>query len=109
MLWFLLLFFFFQAEDGIRDWSVTGVQTCALPISAELEKPFAVAGVAYAAADKEGSQGRFCQEACSNIVREVTAGGQTIHLSDLISSDGIDLLAQKGGEDQQVTQKSGAK
>src|ERR1019366_1636270 len=24
---------FFQAEDGIRDWSVTGVQTCALPIS----------------------------------------------------------------------------
>src|SRR5438046_9702533 len=29
-------FFFFQAEDGIRDWSVTGVQTCALPISALL-------------------------------------------------------------------------
>src|SRR5258706_11644912 len=28
--------FFFQAEDGIRDWSVTGVQTCALPISDEL-------------------------------------------------------------------------
>src|SRR5262249_58395661 len=28
-----LCFFFFQAEDGIRDWSVTGVQTCALPIS----------------------------------------------------------------------------
>src|SRR5438046_9451943 len=26
-------YFFFQAEDGIRDWSVTGVQTCALPIS----------------------------------------------------------------------------
>src|SRR5260370_8105358 len=28
-----LVFFFFQAEDGIRDSSVTGVQTCALPIS----------------------------------------------------------------------------
>src|SRR2546421_6115208 len=27
------LFFFFQAEDGIRDLIVTGVQTCALPIS----------------------------------------------------------------------------
>src|SRR3989339_1636250 len=26
------IIFFFQAEDGIRDWSVTGVQTCALPI-----------------------------------------------------------------------------
>src|SRR2546426_12594091 len=29
----LLIFFFFQAEDGIRDYKVTGVQTCALPIS----------------------------------------------------------------------------
>src|SRR5256885_15538331 len=28
-------FFFFQAEDGIRDYKVTGVQTCALPISPE--------------------------------------------------------------------------
>src|SRR5436305_8389555 len=28
------VFFFFQAEDGIRDADVTGVQTCALPISA---------------------------------------------------------------------------
>src|SRR2546430_10142313 len=27
-----LLYFFFQAEDGIRDLTVTGVQTCALPI-----------------------------------------------------------------------------
>src|SRR6266850_3910254 len=30
----ILCFFFFQAEDGIRDYKVTGVQTCALPISA---------------------------------------------------------------------------
>src|SRR5438876_3410798 len=29
----LFFFFFFQAEDGIRDGRVTGVQTCALPIS----------------------------------------------------------------------------
>src|SRR3989442_14712186 len=29
----LYIFFFFQAEDGIRDADVTGVQTCALPIS----------------------------------------------------------------------------
>src|SRR5205807_6450213 len=28
----LMLFFFFQAEDGIRDYKVTGLQTCALPI-----------------------------------------------------------------------------
>src|SRR5260370_18763857 len=41
LLWELLIYsslsfvFFFQAEDGIRDSSVTGVQTCALPISTE--------------------------------------------------------------------------
>ena len=29
------MFFFFQAEDGIRDYDVTGVQTCALPISSD--------------------------------------------------------------------------
>ena len=30
--WEVKCFFFFQAEDGIRDIGVTGVQTCALPI-----------------------------------------------------------------------------
>src|SRR2546430_6858365 len=30
-------FFFFQAEDGIRDLTVTGVQTCALPISIDTQ------------------------------------------------------------------------
>src|SRR2546422_2981743 len=30
-------FFFFQAEDGIRDVAVTGVQTCALPISPAID------------------------------------------------------------------------
>src|SRR2546429_6980694 len=33
------LFFFFQAEDGIRDVAVTGVQTCALPISSSNPLP----------------------------------------------------------------------
>src|SRR5205085_5886984 len=32
--------FFFQAEDGIRDLTVTGVQTCALPILEEMAKLF---------------------------------------------------------------------
>src|SRR6266511_4429307 len=32
MILLILFFFFFQAEDGIRDFRVTGVQTCALPI-----------------------------------------------------------------------------
>src|SRR5256885_9485820 len=39
------VFFFFQAEDGIRDYKVTGVQTCALPIAMACAGPVvAVAG-----------------------------------------------------------------
>src|SRR5260370_23721257 len=34
----MIFFFFFQAEDGIRDSSVTGVQTCALPISQSIKR-----------------------------------------------------------------------
>src|SRR5256885_3748567 len=40
-----LFFFFFQAEDGIRDYKVTGVQTCALPISARRDDGFTAAVV----------------------------------------------------------------
>src|SRR2546430_9157176 len=43
-------FFFFQAEDGIRDLTVTGVQTCALPIS--------MIRVSYADLDLNSEQGR---------------------------------------------------
>src|SRR5439155_7292934 len=45
----LLLYFFFQAEDGIRDGHVTGVQTCALPISQE-----AILDGEIVALDKDG-------------------------------------------------------
>src|SRR5256885_8972399 len=37
--------FFFQAEDGIRDYKVTGVQTCALPICSALTALYAAGGV----------------------------------------------------------------
>src|SRR5436189_3190956 len=39
---FFFVFFFFQAEDGIRDTSVTGVQTCALPISLSVLEEFRI-------------------------------------------------------------------
>src|SRR5688572_33185934 len=39
-------FFFFQAEDGIRDLTVTGVQTCALPIF-QIESPPGAGGVSF--------------------------------------------------------------
>src|SRR3712207_8208215 len=56
-----MFFFFFQAEDGIRDIGVTGVQTCALPISSWLVCPplpqtcsgTVASGTAYLAASDE--------------------------------------------------------
>src|SRR5256885_2649575 len=39
----MMLVFFFQAEDGIRDYKVTGVQTCALPISAVVQRQHSAA------------------------------------------------------------------
>src|SRR2546422_5396644 len=44
-------FFFFQAEDGIRDVAVTGVQTCALPISVDVRHG-AIAGLGALLADR---------------------------------------------------------
>src|SRR5437868_12480348 len=41
---FFFFFFFFQAEDGIRDRNVTGVQTCALPISTAVTSPLSACG-----------------------------------------------------------------
>src|SRR5690348_16010825 len=52
--------FFFQAEDGIRDGRVTGVQTCALPISAL--KGAARFVVNVLAADQEAISRRFAAE-----------------------------------------------
>src|SRR5438128_7834850 len=46
-----MLLLFFQAEDGIRDATVTGVQTCALPIYAE---PYAASGI-------DPSEGPACE------------------------------------------------
>src|SRR2546426_2150144 len=47
---YISFFFFFQAEDGIRDYKVTGVQTCALPISTPRRNALVIgAGLAGAA------------------------------------------------------------
>src|SRR5205807_7970240 len=40
LFFFIFFFFFFQAEDGIRDYKVTGVQTCALPIFNVVSPPW---------------------------------------------------------------------
>src|SRR5688572_31760365 len=58
MMSLMLFYFFFQAEDGIRDLTVTGVQTCALPIyddrvrAERLVEPDLVAGLLERLADR---------------------------------------------------------
>src|SRR5256885_6971940 len=51
------VFFFFQAEDGIRDYKVTGVQTCALPIcigeGPSLDKALTIDQDGHAVADSQ--------------------------------------------------------
>src|SRR5688572_33441908 len=50
--------FFFQAEDGIRDLTVTGVQTCALPISHEMLARIAAARGDFVTARREAELAR---------------------------------------------------
>src|SRR6266511_5203100 len=66
-------FFFFQAEDGIRDFHVTGVQTCALPISIEAVS-LSVAKATVAAEVKEASgNGRAAVDAIAVAPEHVAA------------------------------------
>src|SRR2546425_9509649 len=62
-----LVFFFFQAEDGIRDKLVTGVQTCALPIC-----PQSHLGILL--------RGRGDAPDAGGVVRRVQADGETARL-----------------------------
>src|SRR5690606_40314994 len=73
--------FFFQAEDGIRDFHVTGVQTCALPISWCRNEPHAAASAA--AWGSFLHQGQIC----------MTAGRHLVHSS--IADEFTALLAKK--------------
>src|SRR3989454_106830 len=47
VLYVIFFFFFFQAEDGIRDYKVTGVQTCALPIARKSLLPRLLTGIPH--------------------------------------------------------------
>src|SRR5256886_13128067 len=60
----LWLFFFFQAEDGIRDLTVTGVQTCALPISGRSSGGVAVNLPTQRLLRDEGAEGEELETYC---------------------------------------------
>src|SRR5216684_3681214 len=98
--YFLFFFFFFQAEDGIRDVAVTGVQTCALPISTGAEVPGAnTVVVAIGGCMRErGAVGRRRArndraEVCIGRFLDDVAGG----IADDRPGDGIGLPHLGGG------------
>src|SRR5256885_3336480 len=83
----LWLFFFFQAEDGIRDYKVTGVQTCALPIWLSLSLLEAMAcGVAPVATDV-GSDGEALRGAGIVLDTKDLDGQLRLALRTLIRSE----------------------
>src|SRR5207237_6984905 len=67
-------FFFFQAEDGIRDSSVTGVQTCALPIS-RFSSAATRSAMSFAASAKK-------RRKCSRIDRDPLARRRRLRRSE---------------------------
>src|SRR2546430_4261926 len=73
-----LFFFFFQAEDGIRDLTVTGVQTCALPIcramlvDAAAPLPATESGPDHPACEFQSESTKTCEPIpCSAVPRTV--------------------------------------
>src|SRR5256885_6298014 len=73
--------FFFQAEDGIRDYKVTGVQTCALPISAPqgyAELGNRVTGILEAADHAAGEIRNDARKLAADLEREARAKAERL-------------------------------
>src|SRR6266513_4912294 len=96
---FRFYIFFFQAEDGIRDRNVTGVQTCALPICCERPQPAPPrhersddgprGGVVVHGRSEERRVGKECRSRWSRDHEKKKA--------NLCSSRGYELLWKKKG------------
>src|SRR5205085_7419182 len=78
-------FFFFQAEDGIRDLTVTGVQTCALPISLRWLKPLEQGFDVRITAGVHGGCIRLLGSKAAGITSLESLRGKTIAISDQAS------------------------
>src|ERR1022692_4125507 len=87
----LCCFFFFQAEDGIRDYKVTGVQTCALPIYS-----CGCGGAVGAGAGRRGQRARFALGARSGyrLLRRHVAAAEGRALLGAFSLDALGHVSQ---------------
>src|SRR5690625_5805929 len=100
----VLHFFFFQAEDGIRDGHVTGVQTCALPISAREHIPIYLAAVgprncALAGEIADGWLGIFFAPEHAEMMLDPLREGRTRVGADLAGFDVATSVAVSLGAD----------
>src|SRR5690625_551860 len=89
-------YFFFQAEDGIRDGHVTGVQTCALPICQSAPAPApaeAAASQAPAAPEKPASA------PSASPVTAASADVETINSGDVYAGPAVRRLGRQLGVD----------
>src|SRR2546422_4712963 len=90
---YFFFFFFFQAEDGIRDVAVTGVQTCALPISSSAVSASPARSPAASRAARQPSPDSFRSD-------RVVSGREVEHdhleLRHLVDSVRRALLAEPG-------------
>src|SRR5256885_17233383 len=77
--------FFFQAEDGIRDYKVTGVQTCALPISVAFWAPCCRGVAWFAGAKLIAAAARLANTGCT----VQTSAGLPRHVSPVWGIRGV--------------------
>src|SRR5437870_13841386 len=87
----MYLFFFFQAEDGIRDGHVTGVQTCALPILTgyfHLSRVLVVPGDTVDVGQVIGRVGSSGRVTRSHLHWFAAYGGITVDPLDLVRPNG---------------------
>src|SRR5205085_7748196 len=108
--------FFFQAEDGIRDLTVTGVQTCALPICPLLEaKDDDVRDVAFEALGGMGPKAKAAIPALIEMLNDGDRGPSAARALGRIGKDAVprseerrvgkEGRARGGGEQERKTKK----
>src|SRR3989454_6919577 len=90
----VVFFFFFQAEDGIRDYKVTGVQTCALPIlTRALIAVLSFAVILVASTCRDDQSPRFPTAVPRTPTADVSAGSGPI---TLVGAGNIAVCGQRG-------------
>src|SRR5256886_4650126 len=85
--------FFFQAEDGIRDLTVTGVQTCALPISEERRRDIV---------KQMGEKVENCRISLRNLRHEILNEIKKLEKSKEATQDDVRFAEEQRSEERRV-------